>query len=103
MDHPEIIGTKLQALHDDVGSMKRAVEKLTDAITKLAVVEERQQQAAQATERTFKEIEKIQQRLTALEQQAPISKQTNDWAGKLAWGAVSALAAIVAVKLGLLK
>ncbi len=66
---PESVLTiKLAALHDDVSEVKTALNKLSEAITKLALVEERQAQTADALERAFKAIGKIEDRLSALEQ-----------------------------------
>lgn len=63
-----VLTIKLAALHDDVSEVKTALNKLSEAITKLALVEERQAQTADALERAFKAIGKIEDRLSALEQ-----------------------------------
>ena len=54
-----LLAAKLGALHEDVSEIKAALTKLSDAITKLALVEERQTQSAAALERAFTAIEKI--------------------------------------------
>lgn len=64
-----ILELKLHALHEDVGEVKTALNKLSDAITKLALVEQQQSQIAASLERAFKAIGKIEDRMTALEQQ----------------------------------
>lgn len=63
-----VLAIKLEALHGDVAEVKTALNKLSEAITKLALVEERQSQTAEALERAFKAIGKIEDRLSALEQ-----------------------------------
>ena len=63
-----VLTIKLEALHGDVAEVKTALNKLSEAITKLALVEERQAQTADALERAFKAIGKIEDRLSSLEQ-----------------------------------
>lgn len=99
----ELIAARMQSLHEDVTEMKDVLRELTSAITKLAVVEERQAQTSQAMERAFKTIEKIETRLSRLEQMAPITKQTTDWVGKAVWAAAAALIMLVAIKVGVVK
>lgn len=64
-----VLALKLEALHEDVSEVKSALNKLSEAITKLALVEQQQNQIATALERAFKAIGKIEDRQTALEQQ----------------------------------
>lgn len=76
-----ILELKLHALHEDVGEVKTALNKLSDAITKLALVEQQQSQIAASLERAFKAIGKIEDRMTALEQQnAAAIPQQNEMA-----------------------
>lgn len=78
-----ILELKLHALHEDVGEVKTALNRLSDAITKLALVEQQQSQIAASLERAFKAISKIEDRLTLLEQQhaaaAPQQNGTAKW------------------------
>ncbi len=78
-----ILELKLHALHEDVGEVKTALNRLSDAITKLALVEQQQGQIAASLERAFKAISKIEDRITALEQQsaalAPQQTDTAKW------------------------
>lgn len=69
-----VLAIKLEALHGDVSEVKTALNKLSEAITKLALVEERQAQTAEAMERAFKAIGKIEDRITALEQANAVAK-----------------------------
>lgn len=78
-----VLAVKLEALHLDVGEVKMALNKLSDAITKLALVEQQQSQIAASLERAFKAIGKIEDRVTALEQQnavlGPQQTETAKW------------------------
>lgn len=73
---------ELQSLRDDVSDMKDALVRLADAYTKLAILEERQANSKSANERAFELIEKLTTRVHALEQQAPIHKQSSEWVNK---------------------
>ena len=99
-----ILSARLQSLHEDVGEMKSALRELTSAITKLALIEERQSQTQMAQERAFTAIKKVEdglaaieklippnfsERLTALEQKSPMNDMTNKWV----WHGVTALVA----------
>lgn len=97
----QVIASKLESLHGDVGDMKDVLKDLTSAVTKLAIVEERQGQASLALERAFKVLEKVEGRLDALEKAAPLQAQTSSWvhAGVGAIGML--MLAFVAKKMGL--
>jgi len=60
----DIFSVKLDALHKDVSEVKNALNKLSDAITKLALVEQQQGQIAAALERAFKAISKVEEAMT---------------------------------------
>lgn len=98
----QVIASKLESLHGDVGDMKSVLKDLTTAVTKLAIVEERQGQASLALERAFKVLEKVEGRLDALEKAAPLQLQTSQWVMTAVWAAVVAVALFVAKKTGLM-
>lgn len=60
----DVFSVKLDALHKDVGEVKNALNKLSDAITKLALVEQQQDQIAAALDRAFKAISKVEEAMT---------------------------------------
>lgn len=76
---PEILTVKLEALHTDVSDIKSALDRLSDAITKLALVEQQQSQIAAALERAFKAIAKVEDRVSSLEQSVPSQTETAKW------------------------
>lgn len=96
-----LIAHKLEALHEDVGAMKDVLKELTSAITKLALIEERQAQAALAQERAFKVLEKIEARVDKLEEAAPINNQAASTVNKVMWVIVAAVLGALLMKLGL--
>lgn len=103
-----ILNTRLAALHEDVGDMKNALGKLTEAIAKLAVIEQQQSQSAGAIERAFKTIEKIEgrcekaeSRIAAIELQMPMVTQTSGWVERVVVALVGAALMFMAKQAGL--
>ena len=81
--------------------MKTALRELADAITKLALIEERQTQAAAAQERAFAALERVEQRVTALEMQAPANKRISVWVDRMVFASMGLLVMFVFKKAGL--
>ena len=102
VNQENVLTVKLDMLHSDVVDMKTALNQLSKAITKLALVEERQAQTADALERAFKAISKIEDRLSALEHAAPKSKETSAWVDRFILAAVMCIFGFAGAKLGLL-
>ena len=70
---------KLISLHEDVTEIKGALRDLTSAITKLALIEERQSVTNAALERAFGAISRVEDRLTEIERLAPMNNQSRVW------------------------
>lgn len=102
MSDENVLTVKLDMLHSDVVDMKTSLNELSKAITKLALVEERQSQTADAMERAFKAISKIEDRVSSLEIAAPKTKETNTWVDRFILGMVMAVMGFVGTKLGML-
>jgi len=97
-----VLTVKLDMLHTDVVDMKAALGELSKSINKLALVEERQTQTAQALERAFKAISKIEDRVTVLEQDAPKTKETSAWVDRFILAVVVVVMGFVGTRLGLI-
>ena len=102
MSEENVLTVKIDMLHSDVVDMKTALNELSKAITKLALVEERQAQTANAMERAFKAISKIEDRLSSLELTAPKTKETNAWMDRFILAIVVTAAGFVGTQLGML-
>lgn len=98
----DVLSMKLSVLHEDVGEIKQALGKLSDAVTKLALVEERQTQATASMDRLFKSIEKLDARVDLLEKAQPDVQRAALWLDRITWAAVAGVAIFVASKTGLL-
>jgi len=70
---------KLMSLHDDVSEIKGALRDLTSAITKLALIEERQTVTNASLERAFVAISRVETRLFELERMQPMNNQSRVW------------------------
>lgn len=100
-----VLTVKLEALHTDVTEVKSALNKLSEAITKLALVEERQAQTADALERAFKAIGKIEDRLSSMEktyaEQKPQYTEVAKWVDRGLVALAGAGAVLIAKSAGL--
>jgi len=97
MASDEVLAVRLDLLHEDVSEIKTALGKLSDAITKLALVEQSQLQTAEALERAFKSIERIEGRLRALEETKPETARSTRWMDRIG-GMVGAIILAAALK-----
>lgn len=97
-----LLNQKLEVLHGDVGEMKQALRQLSDAITKLALVEERQAQAAASMERMWTAVARVEARVSALEKLAPDSRAAAIWIERALVALTGAVLVFAAKKLGLL-
>ena len=126
----QVLATKIEGLAQDMNEMKHGIAKMADALTKLAIVEERQTQIILAQERAFKALERVEERqrthelvckdqdkevrqliadsnerlaarVGELEKAEPMQKQTGKWVMAAVWGAAGLLAMFVAKQLGL--
>ena len=105
-----VVITRLGILSDDVGELKETLRQIASAVTRLALVEERQMQTNEALSRAFKQIDKldlkltgIEQRLGTLERLQPLQQQTNGWVMTSVWIAAGAAVMFVAKKTGILS
>lgn len=87
-----VLNLRMETLHRDVTDIKDGLRSLTAAVTKLALIEERQGQAAQSLERAFKTLEKLDARVGTLEAKIPITDRTNVWVER---GVIAVIATVV--------
>lgn len=98
----QTLDLKLEVLHADVGEIKSALGKLSDAIIKLALIEERQTTASAALERAFAALERVESRLALLERSNINSGRTSGWVDKAVTAGVGVLLLLVLKRAGLL-
>lgn len=105
-----VVITRLGLLSADVGELKETLREIASAVTRIALVEERQMQTNEALSRAFKQIDKLdlklaglEHRLIALERMQPIQQQTSGWVMTAVWIAAGAAVMFVAKKTGVLS
>ena len=111
----------IKLIAQKVEKVESSVDKLTEAITKLAVIDERQINDRQTLERAFLAIQKsderwlamfkeshdsmnrLENRVDSLERQEPEMLQVIKWVKTALWSAAAFAVYVVIAKLGLLK
>ena len=125
-----VLAESIDGLCVDMSDMKHGIAKMADALTKLAIIDERQTQTILAQERAFMALERVEERLRThelvckdqdkevrqliadsnerlsarvgeLEKAEPMQEQTGKWVMAAVWGAAGLLALFVAKQLGL--
>ena len=120
----QVLATKIEGLSQDMSEMKHGIAKMADALTKLAIVEERQTQTILAQERALKALERVEERqrqhelqcrdldkevrqliadsnerlsirVAELEKAEPMQAQTSKWVTAGVWGALALLASFI--------
>lgn len=100
MAEADILSHKLETLHTDVRKIEQVLQDLTVAITRLAIVEERQSTTAAALERAFKALEKIEDRVALIELQVPANRKLSVWIDRVTWAALGLLGMYLIKSLG---
>ena len=105
-----VVITRLGLLSEDVGELKETLRQIASAVTRLALVEERQMQTNEALSRAFKALDKldiklvsVEQRIGSLERMQPQQQQTSAWVTTMLWAAAGAAVMFVAKKVGILS
>lgn len=103
-----VVAHRIESIEHVMGEVRGDIRKMTEAITKLALVEANQVVAGQAIERAFKVLEGQQKdmrelagRVATLEQAGPASKRIESWVDKLLMAAVVVILMVVLKKAGL--
>lgn len=70
---------KMQGMSEDMAEIKTTMKELASAVQRLAVIEEKQTGLKSDIERALSEITKVGDRVTVLEQDRPLQKQSSDF------------------------
>lgn len=124
----QVLATKIERLGEDISEMRASVVKMTDALIKFAVIEERQTQTILAQARITEVLDRmtirmdahekscqlqekelraliadtakdLNQRISVLEKSEPMQEQTSTWVRAAVWGAAGLLALVAAKQL----
>lgn len=91
----------IQRIREDQHAMRAAIERMSEAVTRLALVEERQAVASTAIERIVQSLEKLDERLRRLEVVDPMQTKAAEWVQSAVWAAAAAAVMFIAGKAGL--
>lgn len=97
----ERITHHIQRIREDQHAMRAAIERMSEAVTRLALVEERQAAASTAIERLAQSIERLDERLRRLEVADPMQTKAAEWVQSALWAAAAAAVVFMAGKTGL--
>lgn len=97
----ERITHHIQRIREDQHAMRAAIERMSEAVTRLALVEERQAAASTAIERLVKSLERLDERLRRLEVAEPMQAKAAEWVQSAVWAAAAAAVMFMAGKAGL--
>ena len=89
-------------IRESQDKMEAALGKLADAVTRLALVEERQSATSTAIERLSEAIEKLDDRLRKLEIADPMQARSSEWVMNAVWAVAGLAAMFIAAKAGLI-
>ena len=91
----------IQRIREDQHAMRTAIERMSEAVTRLALVEERQAAVSTTIERLVQSIERLDERLRRLEVADPMQAKTAEWVQSALWAAAAAAVMFIAGKAGL--
>ena len=97
----ERITHHIQRIREDQHAMRAAIEKMSEAVTRMALVEERQSAASTAIERLAHSLEKFDERLRRLEVTDPMQAKAAELVQSALWAAAAAAVMFMAGKAGL--
>ena len=97
----ERITHHIQRIREDQHAMRAAIERMSEAVTRLALVEDRQAAASTAIERLVQTLEKVDERLRRLEVAEQTQAKTTAWVQAALWALAAAAAVFIAKKVGL--
>ena len=89
-------------IREDQHAMRTAIERMSEAVTRLALVEERQAATSQAIGRVMETVEKIELRVRSLEIAEPMQAKAAEWVQSAVWAAAAAAVMFMAAKAGLI-
>ena len=96
-----LLTNKVESLHEDVSDIKMVMRDIANALTKLAIIDERQGKMSETQSRIFKLLDNHDERINALQKDDRHQKVAVDWVYKAVWATVGVAAMYVAKFTGL--
>lgn len=89
---------RIELIMNSLERLENSVAKMADAIMRLALIEERQQNDRATMQKMDDRIGGLDERVDDLEKQAPITQQTNGWIASAITAAAAALGTLAVTK-----
>jgi hypothetical protein len=89
------LANDIQHIRADQNAMRAAIERMSEAVTRLALIEERQSSASHAIERIIGMLSKLEERVRNLEISEPFQQKSSEWIDKALWAALTGAIAFI--------
>jgi hypothetical protein len=96
-----LLTNKVESLHEDMSEMKVVMRDIANALTKLAIIDERQEKMSETQGRIFKLLDNHGERINELEKDDRRQSLAVSWVFGATWAAAGAFGMIVLKVLGL--
>ena len=96
-----LLTNKVESLHEDMSEMKTVMRDIANALTKLAIIDERQEKMSETQGRIFKLLDNHGERINELEKDDRRQSLAVNWVFGATWAAAGAFGMIVLKVLGL--
>jgi hypothetical protein len=96
-----LLTNKVESLHEDMSEMKTVMRDIANALTKLAIIDERQEKMSETQGRIFRVLDNHAERINELEKDDRRQSLAVNWVFGATWAAAGAFGMIVLKVLGL--
>jgi len=96
-----LLTNKVESLHEDMSEMKTVMRDIANALTRLAIIDERQEKMSETQGRIFKLLDNHGERINELEKDDRRQSLAVNWVFGATWAAAGAFGMIVLKVLGL--
>jgi hypothetical protein len=96
-----LLTNKVESLHEDMSEMKTVMRDIANALTRLAIIDERQEKMSETQGRIFKLLDNHGERINELEKDDRRQSLAVSWVFGATWAAAGAFGMIVLKVLGL--
>jgi len=96
-----LLTNKVESLHEDMSEMKAVMRDIANALTKLAIIDERQEKMSETQGRIFKLLDNHGERINELEKDDRRQSLAVNWVFGATWAAAGAFGIVVLKVLGL--
>jgi hypothetical protein len=96
-----LLTNKVESLHEDMSEMKVVMRDIANALTRLAIIDERQEKMSETQGRIFRVLDNHAERINELEKDDRRQSLAVSWVFGATWAAAGAFGMVVLKVLGL--